>query len=198
MSWGARSDTLDHEHQYAPWTTLPFHQDVKKPWVPHFPGAPLWLLSTDSYPANRNPECCVLSCFSRVRLFCNPVDCSLPLSMRFSRQECWSGLPYPPPRNLPDPEMEPTSLTSSALAGRFFIASATWEAPYRNPLVVKQSQWVAFLPSLWPVSLPWAMCRDFVSLSLRISHLGHKNWICILRTKGLLVDSSFFRYGQIR
>ena len=123
---------------------------------------------------------------------------SLLCPLGFSRQEYWSGLPCPPPRNLPDPEMEPTSLTSSALAGRFFIASATWEAPYRNPLVVKQSQWVAFLPSLWPVSLPWAMCRDFVSLSPRISHLGHKNWICILRTKGLLVDSSFFRYGQIR
>ena len=49
--------------------------------------------------------------------------------MGFSRQEYWSGLPCPPPGDLPDPGIEPTSLTSSALAGRFFIPSATWEAP---------------------------------------------------------------------
>ena len=34
-----------------------------------------------------------------------------PLSMRFSKQECWSGLPSPPPDNLPDPEIEPMFLT---------------------------------------------------------------------------------------
>ena len=43
-----------------------------------------------------------------------------PLSMRFSRQECWGGLPFPPPGDLPDPGMEPTSLMSPALAGGFF------------------------------------------------------------------------------
>ena len=42
-----------------------------------------------------------------------------PLSMGFSRQEYWSGLPYPP-RDLPDPGIQPTSLMSSTLAGRFF------------------------------------------------------------------------------
>ena len=39
------------------------------------------------------------------------------LSMGFSRQECWNGLPFPPPRYLPHPGIEPTSPT---LAGRFF------------------------------------------------------------------------------
>ena len=48
--------------------------------------------------------------------------------MRFSRQEYWSGLPCPPPGTLSDPEIEPGSLTSPALAGRFFITSDTWEA----------------------------------------------------------------------
>ena len=47
--------------------------------------------------------------------------------MRFSRQEDWNGLPCPPPGDLPDPEIEPASLTSPALAGGFF--SATWEVP---------------------------------------------------------------------
>ena len=43
-----------------------------------------------------------------------------PLSMGFSRQECWNGLSFPPPGDLPDPEIEPASLASPALAGRFF------------------------------------------------------------------------------
>jgi len=48
--------------------------------------------------------------------------------MGFSRQEYWSGLPCPPPGDLPDPAIEPTTITSPALAGRFFTTSATWEA----------------------------------------------------------------------
>ena len=41
----------------------------------------------------------VLSCFSRVQLFATPwtIGRQVPLSMRFSRQEYWSGLPFPPP-----------------------------------------------------------------------------------------------------
>ena len=41
-----------------------------------------------------------------------------PLSMRFPRQEYWSGLPFPPPGDLPDPRSEPKS---SALTDRFFF-----------------------------------------------------------------------------
>ena len=72
----------------------------------------------------------VLSCFSRVRLFATPltVACQAPLSMGFSRQEHWSGLPCPPPGHLPDPGMAPVSLTSAVLAREFFTTSATWEA----------------------------------------------------------------------
>ena len=40
--------------------------------------------------------------------------------MEFSRQEHWSRLPFPTPRDLPDPEIETASLASPALAGRFF------------------------------------------------------------------------------
>ena len=40
----------------------------------------------------------------------------------------WSGLPCPPPGDLPDPGIEPTSLISSAVADRFFTTNATWEA----------------------------------------------------------------------
>ena len=48
------------------------------------------------------------------------VACQAPLSMGFPRQEHWSGLPFPPPGDLPDPGIEPLSLMSPALAGRFF------------------------------------------------------------------------------
>ena len=49
--------------------------------------------------------------------------------MEFSRQEHWSGLSFPTPEDLPDLGIEPMSLASPALAGRFFTTSTTWEAP---------------------------------------------------------------------
>ena len=52
-----------------------------------------------------------------------------PLSLGFSRQEYWSGLPFPNPWNFPDPGIEPTSLTSPALANGFFTTNTAWEAP---------------------------------------------------------------------
>ena len=55
----------------------------------------------------------------RVWLFATPwtVAHQAPLSTGFSRQEHWSGLPFPPPGDLPDAGIEPTSLSSPALAG---------------------------------------------------------------------------------
>ena len=73
--------------------------------------------------------CAVLSRFRRVRLCATlwTVAQLAPLSMGCSRQEYWSGLPCPPPRDLPDPGIEPASLTPQ-VAGGFFPTSATWEA----------------------------------------------------------------------
>ena len=51
-----------------------------------------------------------------------------PPSMGLSRQEFWNGLPCLPPGDLPDLGIEPSSLKSPALAGRFFTTSTTWEA----------------------------------------------------------------------
>ena len=60
------------------------------------------------------------------------MACSSPgsLSMRFFRQEYWSGLPFPTPGDLPNPGIEAASLVSAALAGRFFTTRATWEGIY--------------------------------------------------------------------
>ena len=64
---------------------------------------------------------CILS---RVQLSCDPRTIALqaPQTMEFSRQEYWSGLPFPIPGDLPDPRMEALSVASPALAGRFFNA----------------------------------------------------------------------------
>ena len=72
----------------------------------------------------------MLSCFSRVQLFATPwtVAHQSPLSMGFSRQECWSGLPCPLAEDLPYPGIEPKSLMSLALAGGFFTMNVTWDA----------------------------------------------------------------------
>ena len=54
-----------------------------------------------------------------------------PLSVGFSRQEYWSGLPFPSPEDLPNPGIEPPSLVSPALAGEVFTA-----VPLGNPVHV--------------------------------------------------------------
>ena len=61
---------------------------------------------------------CTLNHF---QLFATPwtAACQAALSTEFSRQEYWSGLPIPSPEDLPDPGMEPVSLVSPALVGRF-------------------------------------------------------------------------------
>jgi len=87
----------------------------------------------------------MLSHFSRVQLFATlwTVACQASVSLGFSRQEYWSGLPCPPPRDRPDPRIEPTSLTSPALAVRFFNTRATWEPPshqLRPPFKNKNTQ----------------------------------------------------------
>ena len=67
---------------------------------------------------------CMLSC---IRLFVTPwtVAHQAPLSMKFPRQECWSGLPFPTPGDIPDPGIKPAS---PALAGSYLSPSHR-EAP---------------------------------------------------------------------
>ena len=64
----------------------------------------------------------VVHFLSGVRLFATPWTAAqqAPLSMEFSRQEYWSGSPFPSPGDLPDPQMEPGS---PALAGGFFTTA---------------------------------------------------------------------------
>ena len=63
--------------------------------------------------------------------------------MGFSRQEYLSGLPCPPPEDLPNREIQPMTLMFPALAGRFFTTSATWEAPVIKHIHFKKIVWKA-------------------------------------------------------
>ena len=59
---------------------------------------------------------------SRVQLLAISWTSQAPLPMEFSRQEYWSGVPFPTPEDLSDPGMEPVSSASPALADRFSIS----------------------------------------------------------------------------
>ena len=74
----------------------------------------------------------MLSHFSRVQL-CNPMKCSLspPLSKGFSKQEYWSGLSCPPPGDLPNPGIEPTSPSTPELQANS-MPLGHWESPHSD------------------------------------------------------------------
>ena len=89
--------------------------------------------------------------------------------MGFTRQEHWSGLPFPPPGNLLDPGMEPKSLTFPALVGQFCTTGAAWEASVETGLYTMMNSLptfsqveVAVLPFICQRSVhttrPWEVC----------------------------------------
>ena len=92
---------------------------------------------------------CMVSHFSSVQHFATLWTAALqaPLSMGFSRQAYWSGLPFPSPGDLPDPGIKPTSLISPALAGGFFSPRAI-------------CNYSTSISEQTVVSLHWGMCRN--------------------------------------
>ena len=71
---------------------------------------------------------------SRVRLFVTPwtAACQAPLSMGFSRQQYWSGLPFSSPGHLPDPGFE--SVSPALAGGGFFIAEPPGKPAFAHPV----------------------------------------------------------------
>ena len=90
----------------------------------------LFALSTDNQELVRISTC-ALCHFSHICLFAAlwTITSQAPLSMRFSRQEYWSGLLYPPPGDIPDPGMEPTSPMSPTFTDGFFLSLAPSSGP---------------------------------------------------------------------
>ena len=103
-------------------------------------------------PTHLLQESMLSSLFSRVQFFATlwTVVCQAPLPMQFSRQEYWSGLPFPLPGDLPDPGIEPTSLMSPGLAGRFFTISTTWDTilPALHRLILQITRIIATITVL--------------------------------------------------
>ena len=93
---------------------------------------------------------------SRVRLFAIPWTVTYPLSMGFSRQEYWSGLPFPSPGDLPHPGIEPVSpsLQADALPS---------EPPGKSDSQLKCS-------SPWKVPFPYKLHKPFLLLSSSLSY----------------------------
>ena len=86
-----------------------------------------------------NPPCvCMLSGFSHVLFFATLwiVAHQAPLSIRFSRQEYWSGLPCPPPEYLPSPGIKPKSSVAPSLQLDSLLLSH-WGSPQPSTLTVK-------------------------------------------------------------
>ena len=66
--------------------------------------------------------------------------CQVPLSIGFSRQEYWSGLPISSPGDLPNPRIKPESLESPALTGGFFIMGPCRKTPISLDITQKLIQ----------------------------------------------------------
>ena len=94
-------------------------------------------------------------------------------SMGFSRQEYWSGLPFPSPGDLPDLGIEPTSLMFPVLARRFLTTSANWEAPF---IAIKNKNEVSLLLTKKSQA---TLVRYFVLSPYNEQYLTKVAWFCM-------------------
>ena len=127
LKWLLYNPKIYFTHAHGKWFTI---------FLQHLIFGKFWLFMLWSSP----------SCFNRVQLFVTPwtIAQQAPLSMEFSRQEYWSGLPFPLPGDLPDPGIEPMSLKSPALAGRFFTTTTplgSWSSLASTEKSLKRANW---------------------------------------------------------
>ena len=132
---------------------------------------------------------CAPRCFSCVDLWTVALQASL--SLRFSRQEYWSGLPVPPPGPLSDRRIEPP-LMSPAVASGFFTTSATWENRLFRPLLHELHPWAGHLTSVG------CICSLSFSRYLSLTLPGSKGWECRNMRAGSQLSRSFRSSGHGR
>ena len=112
---------------------------------------------------------CVCTHSRMVWLFVTPWTAAhqAPLSMEFSRQEYWSGLPFPIPRDVPNPGIEPVSPVSPALEGRF----STTKPPGKPEIFLKHLRTGAFELWYWRrcLRVSWTSRRSNQSILKEIS-----------------------------
>ena len=125
---------------------------------------------------------CVFSC---VQLFVTPwtVSCQAPLSMEFSRLECWSGLPFPTPVDLPCPAT--TSLVTYTLAAWlfFFFFFLFTTAPPGNSMEFIILDFKIALESV----------TNFLLLFLTLEYKCHNCYLC-LSYHYILAEDNFLSY----
>ena len=109
---------------------------------------------------------------NRVQLFGTPWTVARQdlLPMEFSRQEYWSGWPFPPPRYLPNTGIRPASFASPALAGKFFTSVPPWKSSHDMLCLVAQ---------LCPTFCnPWTVTCQ-ASLSMQILQARILEWVAM-------------------
>ena len=96
---------------------------------------------------------------SHVWLFATPwtIAHQAPLSMEFSIQEYWSGLPCFPPGDLPNPGIETTPPASPALAGRFFIHWAISSVQSLSRVRLFATPWIAACQASLSITNSWSL-----------------------------------------
>ena len=117
---------------------------------------------------------------SRVRLLATPwtVAHQAPPSMGFSRQECWSGLPFPSPGDLPHLGIKCASCTAPALAGWFFTSGPTRahgssRPRAEGPFHPGESHAVAFVRETRPSPSPGSLSCSFPRIRGPVSQGSH-------------------------
>ena len=155
------------------------------------PPPPVWFY--EALPVKKGRSCC---CFSRqvVSGLCVTtwtVTCQAPLSMGFSRQEYWSGLPCPPPGDRPNPEVKPTS---PALAGGFFTTEPPGKPKGRRMRPIawhsqkeKRNRSGGNRTELEPLSNLWLKVFYSIAVSAWCSVLPHVNKVVGLLSHEFLI-----------
>ena len=137
--------------------------------------------------------CICTQSLSFVWLFVIPwtVACQAPLSMGFSRQEYWSGLPFPTPEDLPDSRIKPMSPASPALAGRFFTTADSLPG---KPLKKKYIIINVHVPmyTQWEEGMP--ISSHWISVNLPLSRCGNRTQARSF--KGFFSETSLWAGGQ--
>ena len=137
----------------------------------------IWSLTTLFAPCTLL-HTCVLSYFSHVLLFVTPLTVAgqAPLSMGFSRQEYWSGLPCPLPGYLPNPGIKPESSKSPALQTNSLLLSHWWSSIFHPmpPLMIIWVMWCYCIPC--PPNEDDIYAFKYVNVAMWEFHFEDHSW----------------------
>ena len=104
------------------------------------------------------------------------VACQVPLSLGFPRQGYWSGLPFPPPRDLPNPGMKPVSCIS-CIGRRILYHCATWENFQVGVWNLKLIIWILLQISDSNINVLFNLCRNSLRFFTVAIYVG--KWTCL-------------------